>query len=72
MAVKMTLPTFDKIVQLKSLWKVSAMALIVRMRNLNMLTEWQYNSLMRDATARGIEPVSREELSVKDRSLLKK
>ncbi|MCL7679276.1 ImmA/IrrE family metallo-endopeptidase, partial [Klebsiella pneumoniae] len=41
MAVKMTLPTFDKIVQLKSLWKVSAMALIVRMRNLNMLTEWQ-------------------------------
>ena len=53
MAVKMTLPTFDKIVQLKSLWKVSAMALIVRMRNLNMLTEWQYNSLMRDATAKG-------------------
>jgi hypothetical protein len=59
-------------VQLKSLWKVSAMALIVRMRNLNVLTEWQYNSLMRDATARDIEPVSREELSVKDRSLLKK
>ena len=29
------------------------MALIVRMRNLNMLTEWQYNSLMRDATAKG-------------------
>ncbi|EIJ3707331.1 DNA-binding protein, partial [Escherichia coli] len=43
----------DKIVQLKSLWKVSAMALIVRMRNLNVLTEWQYNSLMRDATAKG-------------------
>ncbi|HHL4378385.1 TPA: helix-turn-helix domain-containing protein [Escherichia coli] len=53
MAVKMVVPTFDKIVQLKSLWKVSAMALIVRMRNLNMLTEWQYNSLMRDATAKG-------------------
>lgn len=53
MAVKMALPTFDKIVQLKSLWKVSAMALIVRMRNLNVLTEWQYNSLMRDATAKG-------------------
>ncbi|WP_250668732.1 hypothetical protein [Escherichia coli] len=29
------------------------MALIVRMRNLNVLTEWQYNSLMRDATAKG-------------------
>ncbi|MDK6513436.1 ImmA/IrrE family metallo-endopeptidase [Klebsiella oxytoca] len=53
MAVKMAFPTFDKIVQLKSLWKVSAMALIVRMRNLNVLTEWQYNSLMRDATAKG-------------------
>ncbi|EGO9687755.1 XRE family transcriptional regulator [Escherichia coli] len=53
MAVKMVLPTFDKIVQLKSHWKVSAVALIVRMRNLNMLTEWQYNSLMRDATAKG-------------------
>ncbi|MGJ7332180.1 hypothetical protein [Morganella morganii] len=49
----MAFPTFDKIVQLKSLWKVSAMALIVRMRNLNVLTEWQYNSLMRDATAKG-------------------
>ncbi|AVZ12438.1 hypothetical protein DBP88_02875 [Enterobacter hormaechei] len=32
----MAFPTFDKIVQLKSLWKVSAMALIVRMRNLNV------------------------------------
>lgn len=53
MAVKMAFPTFDKIVHLKSLWKVSAMALIVRMRNLNVLSEWQYNSLMRDATAKG-------------------
>lgn len=53
MAVKMAFPTFDKIIQLKLLWKVSAMALIVRMRNLNVLTEWQYNSLMRDATSKG-------------------
>lgn len=53
LAVKMAFPTFDKIVQLKALWRVSAMALIVRMRNLSVISEWQYNSLMRDATANG-------------------
>ncbi len=53
LAVKMAIPTLEKIIQLKSNWKVSAFALIVRMRNVGVLTEWQYNSLLRDASARG-------------------
>lgn len=53
LAVKMAVPTLEKIIQLKSNWKVSAFALIVRMRNLSGLSEWQYNSLLRDASAKG-------------------
>ncbi|EBG2007592.1 MULTISPECIES: helix-turn-helix domain-containing protein [unclassified Enterobacter] len=53
LAIKMAVPTLDKIIQLKSHWIVSAFALIVRMRNLGALSEWQYNSLIRDASARG-------------------
>jgi len=53
LAVKMVVPTLEKIIHLKSHWKVSAFALIVRMRNLGGLSEWQYNSLLRDASAKG-------------------
>ncbi|KEY59872.1 ImmA/IrrE family metallo-endopeptidase [Serratia sp. DD3] len=74
LAVKMAVPTLDKIIQLKSNWLVSAIALIVRMRNLCGLSEWQYNSLMRDASARGYrygEPggIERERSLIIDRVL---
>lgn len=53
LAAKLVFPTLEKIIQLKANWRVSAMALIVRMRNVGALTDWQYNSLMRDASAKG-------------------
>ncbi|EKN3571899.1 helix-turn-helix domain-containing protein [Yersinia enterocolitica] len=74
LAVKMVVPTLDKIIQLKSNWLVSAIALIVRMRNLGGLSEWQYNSLMRDASTKGYrygEPggIERERSLIIDRVL---
>lgn len=53
LAAKLAFPTLDKIIQLKANWRVSAMALIVRMRNAGALSDWQYNSLMRDASVKG-------------------
>jgi len=46
--------TIQGILQLKSNWKVSAMALIVQMRNVNVLSEWQYKSLIITASKMGL------------------
>ncbi|MEM8275245.1 XRE family transcriptional regulator, partial [Morganella morganii] len=45
-AAKMNFPTLEQIIKLKKHWKVSAKALVVRMKNLKLLTEWQYRTLM--------------------------
>ena len=53
-ATKMGFPTLDGIIALKGNWKVSAVALIVRMKNVGILSEWQYRTLMVEATRKGL------------------
>jgi Zn-dependent peptidase ImmA (M78 family)/transcriptional regulator with XRE-family HTH domain len=58
--------TIQDILLLKKGWKVSAMALIVQMRNVNVLSEWQYKSLIITASKMGlrtkeIEGIPREQ-----------
>jgi len=46
--------TVQDILKLKRGWKVSAMALIVQMKNVGVLSEWQYKSLIIEASKRGL------------------
>ncbi|TDB48257.1 XRE family transcriptional regulator [Photorhabdus khanii] len=64
-ASKMNFPTLDEAIRLKKNWRVSAVALIVRMKHVGILTEWQYRTLMIEANKRNlryreIEGVERE------------
>ncbi|MFH7595088.1 XRE family transcriptional regulator [Streptomyces racemochromogenes] len=43
----------DQIIQAKSIWKVSAMALTYRMHDLGLLTDWQYRSACTELSNRG-------------------
>lgn len=52
-ASKLSYPTVDAISKLRHNWKVSTFALIYRMKQLNILTTWQYNNIVREASARG-------------------
>ena len=53
-AAKMLFPTVDGIISLKGNWSVSAVALIVRMKNVGVLTEWQYRNLMVEANRKNL------------------
>ncbi|EIV8665314.1 ImmA/IrrE family metallo-endopeptidase [Vibrio parahaemolyticus] len=46
--------TIESILSLKKNWKVSAMALIVQMKNVGVLTEWQYKTLIITASKMGL------------------
>lgn len=46
--------TIQSILSLKKNWKVSAMALIVQLKNTGVLTEWQYKSLIITASKMGL------------------
>ncbi len=46
--------SIDSILSLKSKWKVSAMALIVQMKNVGVLSEWQYKNLIITASKMGL------------------
>ena len=46
--------TIESILKLKHNWKVSAMALIVQMRAVGVLSEWQYKSLIITASKLGL------------------
>ncbi|NIG74062.1 ImmA/IrrE family metallo-endopeptidase [Klebsiella sp. Ap-873] len=69
LGVKMAFPTLDGIISIKENWKVSSVALIVRMKNVGMLTEWQYRTLMVEATKKGLR---KSEINgiVRERSLI--
>ncbi|MFJ7171673.1 ImmA/IrrE family metallo-endopeptidase [Citrobacter freundii] len=54
LATKMPFPSLDGIISIKGNWKVSSVALIVRMKNVGILTEWQYRTLMVEATKKGL------------------
>ncbi|MFB8267445.1 hypothetical protein ACFC96_12625 [Streptomyces sp. NPDC055955] len=43
----------DQILQGKTIWKVSAMALTYRMHDLGLLTDWQYRSACAELSTRG-------------------
>ncbi|EAQ9998765.1 ImmA/IrrE family metallo-endopeptidase [Salmonella enterica] len=74
LATKMAFPTLDGIISIKGNWLVSSVALIVRMKNVGILTEWQYRSLMVEATKRGLRKsevngIAREKSLVIDKLL---
>ena len=46
--------TIESILSLKANWKVSAMALIVQMKNVGVLSEWQYKNLIITASKLGL------------------
>ena len=46
--------TIESILKLKAKWKVSAMALIVQMKNVGVLSEWQYKNLIITASKMGL------------------
>ncbi|MCG6481417.1 ImmA/IrrE family metallo-endopeptidase [Vibrio parahaemolyticus] len=46
--------TIESILALKEKWKVSAMALIVQMKNVGVLSEWQYKTLIVTASKMGL------------------
>jgi Zn-dependent peptidase ImmA (M78 family)/DNA-binding XRE family transcriptional regulator len=64
--------TLQSIIELKSKWSVSAVSLIVRLKQLQIITEWQYRSLMVEASAKGFRknepfPIEREKSLVIDK-----
>lgn len=69
LAIKMPFPTLDGVISIKENWLVSAVALIVRMKNVGILTEWQYRTLMVEANKRGLR---KEEINgiPRERSLM--
>lgn len=46
-------PTLNRIISLKYIWLVSAAALVRRLKDLSILTEWQYRSLTIEMSKRG-------------------
>lgn len=61
-------PTLDSIIKLKSIWLVAASALVKRMKDLGLLTDWYYRSLMIELSKRGYtknepNPMPRRETS---------
>src|SRR5262249_49668177 len=46
-------PTIGGLLELKKYWNVSAAALAYRLRDLNLLTDWQYRSLYVEMNQRG-------------------
>lgn len=51
------------VLQAKSRWRVSAMAMVYRLRRLEIISEWQYKSLCVELTKRGFrtsEPIGVE------------
>lgn len=47
-------PTVSKLLQAKKRWGVSAMALLYRMKVLGLVSDWQYQSLVRKLSQRGL------------------
>lgn len=61
-------PSLSAIISLKSIWRVSAAALVRRLRDLDLLTEWQYRNLTtqllrHDYLKKEPEPILKPEVS---------
>lgn len=46
-------PTVSGIISLKPYWRVSASALLRRLKDLSLLSEWHYNSIIKELSRRG-------------------
>lgn len=60
-AVSFDFLSLETIIEMKKFWAVSVLALIVRLKRLRLLTEWQYRKLMQEASTSGFrkkEPFS--------------
>ena len=62
-------PSVDDISQLRHNWIVSTFALIYRMRQVGAITTWQYNNLVREASARGFR-TKEDKIMERERSLI--
>ena len=69
LAAKMRNPSLDAVLQLRHNWKVSTFALIYRMRQAGALTTWQYNNLVREASARGFR-LREDQVMERERSMI--
>jgi Zn-dependent peptidase ImmA (M78 family) len=69
LAAKIKNPSVDDITQLRHNWKVSTFALIYRMRQIGALTTWQYNNLVKEASARGFR-VREDQVMERERSII--
>lgn len=69
LAARMRNPSVDEVLQLRHNWKVSTFALIYRMRQVGALTTWQYNNLVREASARGFR-VKEDQVMERERSMI--
>lgn len=61
-------PTLNSIIKLKSIWSVAASALVRRLKDLNLLTEWYYKNLVIELSKKGYlknepNPMPRRETS---------
>lgn len=54
LALKGQLISLEDIIKLKKNWLVSAMALIVHMKNLGVITDWHYRMILIEASKRGL------------------
>jgi Zn-dependent peptidase ImmA (M78 family) len=62
------IPTLENILQIKLYWKVAASALVRRMKDLNIITDWQYRSLNIELSMAGglkneLNPIPQREIS---------
>ncbi|RYL02635.1 ImmA/IrrE family metallo-endopeptidase, partial [Citrobacter freundii] len=69
LAAKIRNPSLDAVLQLRHNWKVSTFALIYRMRQAGALTTWQYNNLVREASARGFR-LREDQVMERERSMI--
>jgi len=63
-------PTLDKIISEKSLWGVSAAAYVRRLKDLALITEWQYRSFSIDLSRRGYMKTEPNPMNLRETSKL--
>lgn len=61
--------TLDSLIILKKNWAVSVVSLIVRLKQVELLTEWQYRTLMIEASQRGYR-TNEPDSCVREKSLI--
>ena len=64
--------SIQNILELKKNWKVSAMALIVQMKNIGVLSDWHYRNLIIDASKLGLRSKEIDGIDLEKSGLLPK